>query len=74
MPDFRTFNLPELYDLLAVYTKIYTRMLSLNISPSEQFLYTKGIVEELQAEIQSRIENMENESNGAVDDLIPAIA
>ncbi len=49
-------------------------MLSLNISPSGQFLYTKEIVEELQAEIQSRIENMENESNGSVDDLIPAIA
>jgi hypothetical protein len=74
MPDFITFDLPELYDLLSVYTRIYTRMLSLNIPPSEQFLYTKGILEQLQIEIQSRIEKMEAKSNESMDGLIPAIA
>jgi hypothetical protein len=74
MPDFITFDISELYDLLAVYTRIYTRMLALNIPPSEQFLYAKGIVEQLQVEIQSRIEKMEAKSNGSVDGLIPAIA
>ena len=74
MSEFSTFNLSELYDLLAVYTKIYTRMLSLNTPPTEQFLYSKSIVEQLQTEIQSRTENMENEPTGSVDGLIPAIA
>jgi hypothetical protein len=74
MPDFSIFDLSELYDLLAVYTKIYTRMLALNIPPSEQFLYTKGIVEQLQVEVQFRIKKMETESNGSIDGLIPAIA
>jgi hypothetical protein len=55
MPDFSNFTLLELFDLLTVYTKIYTRILSMNIPPSKQFLYTKGIVEQLQVEIQSRI-------------------
>ena len=49
-------------------------MLSLNTPPTEQFLYSKGIVEQLQTEIQSRTENMEIESNGSVDGLIPAVA
>jgi hypothetical protein len=74
MPDFSIFDLTELYDLLAVYTKIYTRILSLNIPPSEQFLYTKGIVEQLQFEVHSRIKKIEPESQGSIDDLIPAIA
>ncbi|HEV3222736.1 MAG TPA: hypothetical protein VGZ90_07650 [Puia sp.] len=74
MPDFRGFDLSELYDLLTVYTRIYTGMLALNIPPSEQFLYTKGIVEQLQSEIQSRIKNMETESDESFGELIPAIA
>jgi hypothetical protein len=74
MPNFITFDLSELYDLLSVYTRVYARMLSLNIPPSEQFLYTKAIVEQLQVEIQSRIEKMETKSNGSIDGLIPAIA
>ncbi|HWW42988.1 hypothetical protein [Pedobacter sp.] len=49
-------------------------MLSLNIPPSKQFLYTKGIVDELQAEIQSRVKNIVTESEGFTDGLIPAIA
>ncbi len=49
-------------------------MLALNIPPSEQFLYTKGIVEQLQGEVQSRLKKMEPESDGSVDGLIPAIA
>jgi hypothetical protein len=57
-----------------VYTKIYTRMLSLNITASEQFLYTKGVLEQLQEEVQSRIEKMNTESNGSIDGLIPAMA
>jgi len=74
MPDFSIFDISELYDLLAVYTKIYTRMLTLNLPPSEQFLYTKGIVEQLQDEVQLRIKKMEPESNGSIDGLIPAMA
>ena len=57
-------HLLELSDLLTVYTKIYTRMLSMNIPPSKQFLYTKGIVEQLQAEIQSRIADIDIDVNG----------
>jgi hypothetical protein len=74
MPDFSTFDLPELYDLLTVYTKIYTGILALNIPPSEQFLYRKGIVEQLQSEIQTRIKNMETESDDSFAGLVPAIA
>jgi hypothetical protein len=74
MPDFSNFDLSELYDLLTVYTKIYTRMLVLNIPPSKQFLYTKGIVVQLQTEIQSRIKNMDTESDESIDSLMPAIA
>jgi hypothetical protein len=74
MPDFSDFDLSELYDLLGVYTKIYTGMLALNIPPSEQFLYTKDIVVQIQTEIQTRIKNLETESDDSIDGLIPAIA
>jgi len=63
MPDFSNFTLLELFDLLTVYTKIYTRILSMNILPSEKFLYTKGIVEQLQLEIQSRVPDIDINAN-----------
>ena len=63
MPDFSNFTLLELFDLLTVYTKIYTRILSMNILPSEKFLYTKGIVEQLQLEIQSRVPDININAN-----------
>ena len=63
MPDFSNFTLLELFDLLTVYTKIYTRILSTNILPSEKFLYTKGIVEQLQLEIQSRVPDININAN-----------
>ena len=63
MPDFSNFTLSELFDLLTVYTKIYTRVLSMNILPSEKFLYTKGIVEQLQLEIQSRVPGIDINAN-----------
>lgn len=64
MPDFSNFTLMELYDLLTVYTKIYTRILVMNILPSQKFLYTKGIIEQIQAEIRSRIPKIDIDTKG----------
>jgi hypothetical protein len=72
MPNFSSLDLTEMYDLLAIYTKIYTRMLSLNMPPSEQFLQTKKVLDKLQAAIQSRTDDTESE--GFKDGQVPAIA
>ena len=74
MPNFSSLDLTEMYDLLAIYTKIYTKMLSLNLPPTEQFLHTKSVLDKLQVEIQSRTENTGTESEGFKDGQVPAIA
>lgn len=64
MADFSHLELSELYDALALFTKVYTRILSLNKPPAEDLLFNKGIIEQLQGEIQARQMSIVPESEG----------
>jgi hypothetical protein len=72
--EFSILALSEVYELLAAYTKTYTKLITLNTSPSPEFLYTKEIIQRLQQEIQSRTVIPEIESEGFGEEQIPAIA
>jgi hypothetical protein len=72
--EFSILALSELYDLLAAYTKTYTKMFTLIKPPSPEFVYTKEIIERLQQEIQTRTVNTEIESDGFSEGLTTAIA
>jgi hypothetical protein len=72
--EFGILALSEVYDLLASYTKTYTKMLTLIKPPSPEFLYTKEIIQRLQQEIQTRTANTETEPEGLSEGLKPAIA
>jgi hypothetical protein len=72
--EFSILALSEVYELLAAYTKTYTKLITLKTSPSQEFLYTKEIIQRLQQEIQTRTANTENESEGLSEGLTPAIA
>ena len=54
MPDLSHLELTELYDLLALFTKVYTRILSLSKPPTEDLLFNKENIELILAEIHSR--------------------
>jgi len=58
MTDLSHLDSSELYDLLALFTRVYTRMLSLIELPSKDFLFAKGIIEQIQSEIHSRQSNI----------------
>jgi len=72
--EFSILALSEVYDLLAAYTKTYTKMLTLNTPPSPEFVYTKEIIQRLQYEIQTRNINSEIESDRFSEGLTSAIA
>jgi hypothetical protein len=74
MSEFSILAMSEIYELLAAYTKTYTKMLTLNSPPSPEFVFTKGIIERLQEEIQNRTVNSEIESDGFSEGLTTAIA
>jgi hypothetical protein len=72
--EFSILALSEVCDLLAAYTKTYTKLITLHSTPSPEFLYTKEIIQRLQQEIQTRIANPEIESEGFSEGLRSAIA
>jgi hypothetical protein len=72
--EFSILALSKVYDLLAAYTKTYTKLITLNTSPSPEFLYTKEIIQRLQQEIQTRTANSEIESEEFSEGLKSAIA
>jgi hypothetical protein len=72
--EFSILALSEVYELLAAYTKTYTKLITLNTSPSQEFLYTKEIIQRLQQEIQTRTAHTENEPEGLSEGLTPAVA
>jgi hypothetical protein len=72
--EFSILAMSEVYELLAAYTKTYTKLITLNTTPSPEFLYTKEIIQRLQQEIQTRTANTEIESEGLSEGLKSAIA
>ena len=64
----------ELYDLLAAHTSKYTKMLSTGIFNDEDFSHTREMIEKIQAEIHARDPKVNNESDGFLDGLSPAVA
>jgi hypothetical protein len=71
MSEYSGLELPEVFDLLAVYTANYTRLLPLNYWPSPEFLYNREIIERLQKEIQTRTHKDEIEPEGSVEPPTP---
>ena len=73
MTNYARFELPELYDLLAAYTVRYTEMLSEGATRRAEFEICKEMIEEFQAEIETR-QMKENAGSGYIDGYMPAIA
>jgi hypothetical protein len=72
--EFSILALTEVYELLAAYTKTYTKLITLNPSPSPEFLYTKEIIQRLMHEIHTRTANPEIEPEGFSEGLKSVIA
>jgi hypothetical protein len=71
MSEFSSLELPEVYDLLAIYTANYTKLLPENYWPSPEFLYNREIIERLQQEIQTRTHKDEIEPEGSFNPPTP---
>ena len=74
MLNFSFLELPDLYDLLAVNTLKYTKMLSVGATNQVDFVSCKELIEKLQAAIESRQSDGDSEVEGYIDGLTPSLA
>jgi hypothetical protein len=74
MPDFNFLDLADLYDLLAVNTLKYTKMLSVGATNQIDFVSCKELIEKLQAAIESRQSDDDSAVEGYIDGLTPSLA
>ena len=74
MLNFNFLELHDLYDLLAVNTLKYTKMLSVGATNQEDFISCKDLIEKLQAAIESRQSDEVSEVEGYMDGLTPSLA
>jgi hypothetical protein len=74
MPDFNFLDLADLYDLLAVNTLKYTKMLSVGATNQIDFVSCKELIEKLQAAIESRQSDDDSAVEGCIDGLTPSLA
>jgi hypothetical protein len=74
MLDFSFLELPDLFDLLAVNTLKYTKMLSVGATNQEDFISCKDLIEKLQGAIESRQSDDDSEVEGYMDGLTPSLA
>jgi hypothetical protein len=73
MTNYTSLELPDLYDLLAVYTVRYTEMLSKGTTRPAELEIFREMIEEFQVEIETR-QMKENAGSGYIDGYMPAIA
>ena len=74
MPDFSCLDLTDLYDLLAVITLKYTKMLSVGATNQEGFFSCKDLIEQLQKAIESRQSDNDSVAERNMDGLTPSLA
>jgi hypothetical protein len=74
MIDYSSLEVSDLYDLLAIYTVQYTKMISAGATHRREFERTKEMIESFQLEIEKRLAKENSEHAGYIDGYMPAIS
>lgn len=74
MTDYSSLELSDVYDLLAIYTVQYSKMISVGATHRKEFEQIREMIEMFQSEIEKRQMREKSQHDGYVDGFMPAIA